>query len=231
MKRKIILILIFVLVLAGGTSVFAQSSQDIVFDGNAQNFVTSVNENDKGFSDMEPGESRTVELTLKNSDQQEIKFFMNSEILDNIAAKTQDKQAVYDFSIAADGQIFFQAVIGGGMTENISIGQEYMTTDNNILLKVLQPNETSTITLTLKLDGDSAGNTYQGQSGVIGLNFRAETIEAEPETIYQTITQYLYSPNTGITNTKAMQYAIALFVFIGLGASLVLVKRLKRGGQ
>lgn len=98
----------------------ASAAETITFRGQAEKFVTSVDGDVETFTDMLPDETRTVSLTLKNEDSSEMKFYMSAEILDNIASKTADSQAVYDFVISKNGQPFFTTIIGGGTAKNTS---------------------------------------------------------------------------------------------------------------
>ena len=147
------------------------------------------------FDNMMPGEERTVKVNLTNNDQDNLNFYMSSDIIDNIAEKG-DKDAVYDFSIAKDGKSFFSTVIGG--TDSNTVGKEYLTDDNRILLANLDKGEATTVSITLKLDGDSTGNAYMNQSGeikfvfTVGTHVTTTTTTSGPvQNIYNTIYKYV----------------------------------------
>ena len=92
MKKKIVTLLITAaLLLATGLS--ASAAETITFRGQAEKFVTSVDGDVETFTDMLPGETRTVSLTLKNEDSSE------------------------------NGQPFFTTIIGGGTAQNTSAGE------------------------------------------------------------------------------------------------------------
>ncbi|MGL6293112.1 hypothetical protein, partial [Eubacterium aggregans] len=138
-KRCIPFILTAVFLLATMGTVLAEGGEVITFKGEAEKFVYSMDGDfsTQGFTDLQPGEDRTLTLILKNDGSREMSFYMSVEILDNIAEKTADSQAVYDFSIAKNGTTFFSTVIGGGSAYNQSVGREYLQEDNNILLDTL----------------------------------------------------------------------------------------------
>lgn len=164
----------------------------ITFKGEAEKFVKESSGNpEEGFSGMQPGESRDLRVTLSNDDAGEMKFYMNADILDNIADKG-NQEAVYYLDIARDGDIFFQTVVGN---EENAAGKEYLDENNNILLGTLAQGEETEITITLTLDGDSAGNDYMNESGSIRLIFSVATPDEE-ESIIKTVTKYLTGNST-----------------------------------
>lgn len=239
MKKKIIagLVTALLIVCSVGTA-FAQDNPTVTFKGESEKFVESVT-GDTSFTNMEPGETRTMNLTLKNEDASEMSFFMSAEILKNIAETTADKQSVYDFSIAKNGTVFFSTVIGGGEAYNKSVGKEYLTSDNNILLDNLSQGQSDVITVTLSLDGDStngssttSGDTlntsgYMDKTGQIQFVFSAATPVTPGGSVVQTITNYVnQNVNTGI---GASVTGIVIGAILIAVAVILIVKRRKAG--
>ncbi|MEG0590942.1 MAG: hypothetical protein RR496_04760, partial [Lachnospiraceae bacterium] len=76
MKKKLLTaVLTTFLVLSSAMSAVAADSKVVTFKGEAEKFVVGVEGNaQKGFTDMEPGESRELKLTLANEDSQEIRI-------------------------------------------------------------------------------------------------------------------------------------------------------------
>lgn len=187
MKRRKLFaaVLTLALALASVGNVSAAETGSVIFEGEAEKFVTQVDGDE--FENIMPGESRTLNIMISNDHSEEMKFYMSAEIFKNIA-ESGDKRAVYDFSIAKDDQVFFTAIIGGESGENISSGKEYLTKDNHILLDILKKGESSKVSITLSLDGDSADNAYQNQAGEIQLRFSVETPEG-PATLLKKITK------------------------------------------
>lgn len=190
MKKKIFVTMlsIFTLIISC-TPVLANDDTLITYEGDSGKFITQEGTS-QGFEDMMPGETREVSVKLKNDHYEAMDYFMSAEILDNIAEKG-NKEAVYEFNIARDGEVFFSTIIGGSGN---SIGQEYLTDDNNIKLAQLAKNEESVVTVSLSLDGDSTENAYQNQAGQIKLNFLVGTPEstmAEKQTIINRVIDYV----------------------------------------
>ncbi|MFQ8704937.1 MAG: LPXTG cell wall anchor domain-containing protein [Thomasclavelia sp.] len=190
MKKRIftMMLSIFILMLSSGP-IYAQDDTLITYEGDSGKFITQEGTS-QGFEDMMPGETRKVSVRLKNDHYDKMDYFMSAEILDNIAEKG-NQDAVYEFYIARDDEVFFSTVIGG--TGN-SVGQEYLTDDNKIKLAQLAKDEECLVTVSLSLDGDSTENSYQNKDGQIQLNFLVGTPEstmANKQTIINRIIEYV----------------------------------------
>lgn len=207
-SRLFAAVLTAALTLSAGGNVSEAKTGSVIFEGEAEKFVTSVDGGE--FTGIMPGESKTLNLMISNEYSEEMKFYMSAEILTNIAERG-DRKAVYDFSIAKNDQMFFTTVIGGEAGYNISSGKEYLTEDNHILLDTLKKGESSKITITLKLDGDSAENAYQNQEGNIQLTFSVETPEGPPTLIKK------------ITKTVRTGDLLPVGIMIAAAGSLLLI--------
>lgn len=234
MKKKIVTLLITAaLLLATGLS--ASAAETITFRGQAEKFVTSVDGDVETFTDMLPGETRTVSLTLKNEDSSEMKFYMSAEILDNIASKTADSQAVYDFVISKNGQPFFTTIIGGGTARNTSAGEKYLDESNNILLDTLARGQSDVIDIRLTLEGNSTGNSYMEKTGQIQLVFTASTPDNPAggtnvvERLVQAITHSgATGPNTGLNGGSPYLLIAGACVVIAVVVIIILIVTRKK---
>lgn len=223
MKKRILTAAVLVMTMLFGTAMQASAASDVItFDGDAKQFVTAISgDAENGFEGMLPGESRTITMELYNEASEELKFFMNSDILTADIAEQGDKRAVYDFSISADGEEFFCAVIGGEEKENISAGKEFLTEKHSILLATLAKGEKTTITICLSLDGDSTENAYMNAAGKLTFRFSAETPEEPPTIIEEVIKTVITGDMTSITAIIGVA-GIALLAII-----IVLVQKRK----
>jgi len=227
MRKTITAIMITLVMIVSAGAVYAADS--FVFQGSSQKFVTDVSGTaGSGFDNMEPGESRDLSLTLTNADSNDTNFYMSAEILKNIAEQG-DKNAIYDFSIAKNGTVFFDTVIGGSSSDkqNISIGSEYLQEDNTILLDTLSKGQKDTITISLKLDGDSAENAYMNQSGKIQLVFSAGSpVTPSPGNIVNTIVRYVTGQGTVTTvnvNTGVQGAMTPIIIALVLLAAAIII--------
>lgn len=230
MKRRKLFTAVLTAALALGMAMNVSAADDgsVVFKGEAEKFVTHVDGEE--FTGIRPGETKTMTLSLSNEYSEEMKFYMSAEILDNIA-ESGDKKAVYDFSIAKNGDTFFATVIGGEEKYNVSTGKEYLTEDNNILLDTLKKGQSDDVSITLALDGDSAKNSYQNQEGEIQLVFSVETPEAPP-TVVEKVVKYVKGATNTVIKTVKTGDVLPIGIIIAAGVSLlaiivVIVKRRK----
>lgn len=235
MKKKCIT-LIITLALLLATGLTASAAETITFKGQAEKFVTDVSGDAESFDNMLPGEKRTISLTLKNEDSSEMRFYMSAEILDNIASKTADSQAVYDFVISKNGQPFFTTIIGGGTAKNTSAGEKYLDESNNILLDTLAQGQSDVIDISLELEGNSTGNSYMKQTGEIQLVFTASTVDpAAPgggnviERLVQSITNPgATGPNTGLNGVSPYLIVACVCILIAVVAIVILMVSRKK---
>lgn len=235
-KKSITLLITLALLLATALPAFA--AETITFKGQAEKFVKEVTGDAEAFTDMLPGENRTIRLTLKNEDSSEMKFYMSAEILDNIASKTADSQAVYDFVISKNGQPFFTTIIGGGTAKNTSAGEKYLDESNNILLDTLAQGQSDVIDISLELEGNSTGNSYMQQTGEIQLVFTASTTDpAAPgssggnviERLVQSMTNPgATGPNTGLKGVSPYLIVACVCVLIAVVAIVIFIVSRKK---
>lgn len=212
MKKKIVSIVLSLITLMSICSpVMAQEDSIFTFEGDSGKFITEEGDNN-GFEGMMPGEQRNVSIILKNDDRSSMDFFMNAEILDNIADKG-NQDAVYDFKISRDGEEFFSTVIGA---DGNTIGEEYLTEDNNIKLATLAKGEESRIIISLTLDGDSAENSYMNQDGKIKLQFSVGTPVENTGTTQTVIDRIIQYVKTGDNTPLILMGGLLMVSLIGI---------------
>ncbi len=225
----------------------ADSTGSITFAGEAAKFV-NPGTGYTSFEDMMPGETRTQAITLTNSDSKNVNFYLSGKITSNIAAKGdsadgQKNVAVYDLSLAKDGTEFYSGMIGNGE----QVGESYL--GDNYLLATLKPGESTTVTMTVALDGDSTRNPYETKTGLINLEISCGYPDEPPvvtktNTVVKTVTRYVQGAATTVTRTvatavKTGDYSlIAPYIAILAAALGVIIgiivfsfRRKKKGGK
>lgn len=184
------------------------------------------------FSDMLPGETRSQTIELKNTDAQQMKFYMYTEITDNFADKG-DQNAIYTLELKKEGEAepFFSGIIG---KDKVDLGRDRLTEDNQVLLDSLKKGESSSVTITITLDGDSAENLYEEQSGVIKMVFSAtedngipkkQTIKKDQKKVYGTSNTITKIVKTGDEFPVEALLAVA---GVSLVAVIILVSKRKK---
>lgn len=184
------------------------------------------------FSDMVPGEMRSQTIELKNADAQQMKFYMYTEITDNLADKG-DQNAIYTLELKKEGEQepFFSGIIG---KDKVDLGRDRLTEDNQVLLDSLKKGETSSVTITITLDGDSAENLYEDKDGVIRMVFSAtedngipkkQTIKKDQKKVYGTSNTITKVVKTGDEFPVEALLAVA---GVSLVAVIILVSKRKK---
>lgn len=155
----------------------------ITLDDSATGF--SVVNKDIDFCDMQPGETREGIVKLFNNSDEKTDFYINSEIIKNIADEGLGT-GIYNIKIykgitkdndKETGQQREYSVLYDGM-----IGNTDKASYNNILvsdqlLTSLSPGESADIRILVSLDGKTVDNSYMNKQGKIRLNISATQSE------------------------------------------------------
>lgn len=231
MKRKQVFAAIAAALLVMGQAFPALAADDttITLDSTAKQFVTV--EKDLDFQNMEPGEERTATIVLSNDSAASMSFYISGKMIKNIAdAGTTNKWAVYELKLTKDSAAtpFFDGVIGSdenSKLEGNENGLSYLADDT--LLATLAKGESSTITISLKLDGDSANNAYENQEGKILLTVSASVpTENNPGTITKTnVIRKLITAKTGDGTPIGLYVTVAAAALILIIVMLVFRRR------
>lgn len=234
MKKLSSLLVMASLIVPSISSVSAADSM-ITFDGDAGKFINQ-NENNEvfdGFKNMNPGETRTQTLTLKNDDYREMRYYMSSKILDEFGNETTDASGIaYDVDFKINGETLFDGQVGGedrvGMNE---VGKQ----GDSILIATLGKGETANLEMTLTADGETMDNSYQGASGVVEYTFSVEyddEPQTVPEKVVNTVTKTVINPITKIVKTGDPAALTALGALCGVsivGIVFLFITRKKKG--
>lgn len=163
----------------------AMAAQDTVISLDESAVAFTKVEQDLDFREMEPGEERAAVIRLTNISDSSMDFYISGEIIYNIAdASAAEKNAVYDLELAKDGEEtpFFQGMIGSAENKkhsSSSLGLDYLQDDT--LLSGLAEGESTTVTIRLRLDGDSTENEYMNKAGQIRIHiYTAQTAVDAP---------------------------------------------------
>lgn len=189
MKKLSALLVMFSLFIPTINSVYAADSM-ITFDGEAEKFINANSEGEVfNLEGMYPGETRTETLTLVNNDYREMKFYMNSKVLDEFGNETSSGAIAYDFNFKINGEDLFDGLVGG----EDNVGEGMM--EDNILIATLAKGETATLEMSVTADGDTMDNSYQDATGLVQYTFSVEyddeavnTPQKVVNTVVQTVT-------------------------------------------
>ncbi|MCB5711490.1 hypothetical protein [Lactonifactor longoviformis] len=171
MIKKKIAAAVLIATLVIGTAVIAFASEKVLTYPDDFSTTAGTETLSEAFSNMLPGETRAQTVELKNVDSDQMKFYMYTEITENLADKG-DQNAIYTLELQKAGETepFFSGIIG---KDKVDLGKDRLTEDNQVLLDSLKKGQKSEIIITINLDGDSAENTYENESGTIKMVFSA----------------------------------------------------------
>lgn len=150
----------------------ADANTGLVFSGDSEKFITY--EQNSAYENMMPGEKRVQQITLKNEDYREMKFYVRGEYTNPLGEGVSNEQIAYDIEFSNNGEVFYSGKLGGMTKANMN------SLEQNYLLKTLKKGETTTVDLIIRIDGDSMDNTYQNTEGYLNLIFSVEHEDNTP---------------------------------------------------
>lgn len=232
MKNKLLITLGLCLALAGNAAgIKAEEESPLIsFDGDSENyfeFSTDKDELTDKFTGMMPGEKRSETFTLVNNDKREMKFYLNTQVLKDLGG---DKAAgaVYDISFARDGEVFYEGTIGGEDGSLLDLSGNSM--GENMLMATLKENQTSDITMSIGIDGDSMGNNYQNTVGELQFKFSVQyddPVVQEPTIVEKVVKlpgKVIEGVKTGV-QANVMPLVIVLIISAGVIIGFIVMKR------
>ena len=155
----------------------------ITLDETAKKFV--VIDKNLEYRDMLPGEERSSVIKISNSSAENMEFYINGKVLDNLADKgTGDQTAVYGIKLYknADTEPFYNELIGNSSKTQ----SDKSFFDEDVRIAQLSKGESCDIKLVLYIDGRSMDNSYMNKQGKIRLNVSAVQ-SGEPSTTVKTV--------------------------------------------
>lgn len=216
-SKNIIKSLIITLMLVMSMTTIYGADTNIIFDGNAEDFIFLNGSQDlfDNFKNIMPGEVRKQDIILKNNDYRELRFYLSIKVIDSLDKDTSGL-SIYNITINNGDEEFYK----GTLDDLAKLSAERMSDDT--LLATLQKGETTTINMTLEVNGDSMDNTYQNREGLIQFRFSVEELD-DAATIIEVIKNVYQGIKTGD--------ATVIMPLIGFGGSalvvLILLKRKK----
>ena len=199
--KNILKTLVVTTVLALSMTTIHAADTNVSFDGDAEDFIfldgsqdlfdnfKNINVKNGRLKNIMPGEVRTQNIVLKNDDHRELRFYLSADVLDSLDTDTSGL-SVYNITITNEGEEFYN----GTLDDLAALSSGRMSEDT--LLASLQKGETTTVTMTLEVNGDSMDNTYQNREGLIKFNFSVEELD-DQSTIVEVVRNVYESIKTG----------------------------------
>lgn len=226
-KFSLGILTVFVLLLSlTMTAVAADRNEDLgTVEYNGTKLVSSdMSALNKVLSEMEPGESAEFTVTLKNSGDKDMDFWMSNDVINYFEENGKASGGAYTYILRYNGSdLYNNQQVGGDKKDDGRQGLQEATgaLENFFFLQTLSKGQSGTVTLYVALDGQTLGNTYQAASSKINLIFAVEEHGNEATVI-----------KTGDT-TNALPF------FIGAGVAglailalvVIRVRKSRKGGE
>lgn len=190
----------------------------ITLDETAKKFV--VVDKNLEYGDMLPGEERSSVIKISNSSAENMEFYINGKVLDNLADKgTGDQTAVYGIKLYknADTEPFYNELIGNSSKTQ----SDKSFFDEDVRIAQLSKGESCDIKLVLYIDGHSMDNSYMNKQGQLEI-----TVNAEQPDAYDTVSNNVITAvKTGDSNNILLYIIVALAGIAGIAGVVVMRQR------
>ena len=190
----------------------------ITLDETAKKFV--VIDKNLEYRDMLPGEERSSVIKISNSSAENMEFYINGKVLDNLADKgTGDQTAVYGIKLYknADTEPFYNELIGNSSKTQ----SDKSFFDEDVRIAQLIKGESCDIKLVLYIDGRSMDNSYMNKQGQLEI-----TVNAEQPDLQDTVSNNVITAvKTGDSNNILLYIIVALAGIAGIAGVVVMRQR------
>lgn len=190
----------------------------ITLDETAKKFI--VIDKNLEYRDMLPGEERSSVIKISNSSAENMEFYINGKVLDNLADKgTGDQTAVYGIKLYknADTEPFYNELIGNSSKTQ----SDKSFFDEDVRITQLSKGESCDIKLVLYIDGRSMDNSYMNKQGQLEI-----TVNAEQPDLQDTVSNNVITAvKTGDSNNILLYIIVALAGIAGIAGVVVMRQR------
>ena len=223
MKRKTFLVLIS-LVLTGALAfgVFAESytgknNWAVEYNGTDLSANFKTGELAEAVCEILPGDSITLTVSLKNSGDKDTDWWMSNTVVNSFedsassaAGGAYEYELTYTGASGADTTLYSSNAVGGDdTTYGEGLHEATDALDDFFFLETLSKGQQAKITLTIALDGETQGNSYQKTLADLEMSFAVEEKADAPTTNYIIV-------RTGDMTNMTPYYTLALVSGIGL---------------
>lgn len=192
MKKKMLCLALLVGLLASGTmTAFAKESTDIGHEngggvveytaaGRLSDNLGNDNKINDTISKMQPGDTVTVSVDLRNSNGALAHWYMKSAILNSMEAQDAEGGA-YSYELtyvdpAGKSTVLYSSVAVGGDKSKGLAGVDSMLSEDSdyFYLGEIPSGGRAKVQLTVGLDGETLGNAYQTKMAKLSMGFAVE---------------------------------------------------------
>ena len=167
--------------------VFAQSSKvtgTVTFDG--KKLATSYTNADftSAALALQPGDDITYTITLKNNYSQETEWWMYNRVLESFEQTSAAKGGAYTYRLEYSGPnnsrvLYDSDTVGGETAGNEGLTAATSALTNYFVLGTLKMGQSATVTLHVKLDGETQTNNYQDSLADLNMQFAVQIVPTD----------------------------------------------------
>ena len=181
---------------------------------------------------VQPGDSVDVKVEIVNASSKKTDWYMSNEIIQAMEDNKKASGGAYTYILkyidptGKETEIYNSRTVGGEAPSNSGEQglREIEGIDSPFYLDRLNPNESASVSLYVKLDGETIVNSYQSNLTILNLNFAVEKIKegtiTKEVTKVKTETVATVVPTMVQTGDSA---PILLFSTVTFASALVLI--------
>lgn len=196
---------------------------------------------DEAKNDLQPGDSMTFQVNLRNTSSEKTAWYMRNEVLQTLESQQSIAEGgAYTYVLTYIGpketKVLYDSEAVGGSEEsgkssvvdgNEGLKQATVALDGEeyIYLDTLEAGASAQITLKIGLDGETQGNDYQDTLARVELGFAVELVDTATTTPPPG-TNVIKTPKTGDTSQALLFSVLALAA--GVVCIVIVILRLKK---
>lgn len=163
---------------------------------------------------MQPGDTAEISVTLKNEYSKTTSWYMTNKVISSLEESAESANGgAYTYELvytAPDGKtetLFSSDTVGGDNSAGTDSGLHEATgaLSDYFLLGTIGTNKTAQVDLSVSLDGETQGNSYQDTLADLSLDFAVEPEDSEDTDTPTTTTTTTNTPNDGPPTGRLQQ--------------------------
>lgn len=175
----------------------------------------------QALSHMQPGDSFTMKVNLRNLSDTSTDWFMNSVVETTLEEYSKASDGAYTYTIKYnDEKIYASDMVGGDKSQGLK--EVPGLTGKWFYVATLGSGDTGLVSIEMSLDGETQGNTYMNTYGELNIAFAVE------DSTGATAAQPVPDPEgngdsdgDGSTLPKTMDQVLMVLYIVGIIAALV----------
>ena len=189
MKKRILCLAMTLFMVAGSAMpAYAQDfvggdNWSVTFTGEEMKSNFTSSEMTEEILNIQPGDSITVKVGLKNEDEEKTDWYMTNEVLETLEDSVSVAEGgAYTYIltyVGADGNetVLYSSEVAGGDDENLHQATEAL--EDYFYLDRLEKGQSGEVQLYVQLEGETQGNDYQDTLARLQMNFAVEKVESQ----------------------------------------------------